>query len=143
MQPASSAPAPPSTLQDSHALSYACKSPSLLDPGSRLTEPSHVCTSQVDLLYLHNAAEMQIPAVGRTVFMERLKAAFAYLEGGIVPRCLRQLSLVTGNSDDLVLFRWVYYQDPAADCADDTYAHMCYHMTHALPPNYSQELTSE
>jgi hypothetical protein len=35
---------------------------------------------QVDLLYLHNAAEAQLEKVGREVFMERLKAAFQGLE---------------------------------------------------------------
>ncbi len=34
----------------------------------------------LDLMYLHNAAEAQIPAVGRTVFMERLKEAFTFYE---------------------------------------------------------------
>ena len=35
---------------------------------------------QVDLLYLHNAAEMQLVAIGREAFMQRLEAAFTFLE---------------------------------------------------------------
>jgi aryl-alcohol dehydrogenase-like predicted oxidoreductase len=34
----------------------------------------------VDLMYLHNAAESQIPAVGRNTFMQRLEAAFEFYE---------------------------------------------------------------
>lgn len=34
----------------------------------------------VDLLYLHNAADAQLEAVGRRVFMERLAAAFEFYE---------------------------------------------------------------
>eukprot|EP01023_Acetabularia_acetabulum_P009371 TRINITY_DN14197_c0_g1_i1.p1 TRINITY_DN14197_c0_g1~~TRINITY_DN14197_c0_g1_i1.p1 ORF type:complete len:369 (-),score=55.37 TRINITY_DN14197_c0_g1_i1:334-1440(-) len=34
----------------------------------------------VDLLYLHNAAEVQLPVLGRTQFMNRLKTAFITLE---------------------------------------------------------------
>ena len=37
--------------------------------------------TQVDVLYLHNAGEMQLPAVGREGFMERLRAAFTACEG--------------------------------------------------------------
>ena len=36
---------------------------------------------QVDLLYLHNAAEAQLVAVGREVFSQRLLDAFRFLEG--------------------------------------------------------------
>ncbi len=35
----------------------------------------------VDLLYLHNAPDAQLPAVGRERFLERLEAAFAACEG--------------------------------------------------------------
>ncbi len=34
----------------------------------------------VDLLYLHNAADAQLPAVGKTAFLSRLEEAFAFLE---------------------------------------------------------------
>jgi aryl-alcohol dehydrogenase-like predicted oxidoreductase len=34
----------------------------------------------LDVLYLHNAAEAQLPAVGRVEFMRRLRAAFVVLE---------------------------------------------------------------
>jgi aryl-alcohol dehydrogenase-like predicted oxidoreductase len=35
----------------------------------------------LDLLYLHNAGDAQIPAVGRDVFLDRLEAAFRLYEG--------------------------------------------------------------
>ncbi len=35
----------------------------------------------VDLLYIHNAAESQIPAVGKREFMRRLHEAFSFFEG--------------------------------------------------------------
>lgn len=39
----------------------------------------------VDLLYLHNAVETQLPVVGRPTFMKRLLSAFKELE---LLRCL-------------------------------------------------------
>jgi hypothetical protein len=36
---------------------------------------------QIDLLYLHNVMEVQLPAVGREELMRRLRAAFETLEG--------------------------------------------------------------
>jgi hypothetical protein len=36
--------------------------------------------SQVDLLYLHNVAEMQLKALGKRRFVERLAAAFREME---------------------------------------------------------------
>ena len=35
---------------------------------------------QVDLFYLHNAAEMQLQPLGRPAFMQRLRAAFVWAE---------------------------------------------------------------
>lgn len=51
----------------------------------------------VDLLYLHNAAEMQLQALGREGFMARLKEAFAQLEAlrGAAPAPLRTYGLAT------------------------------------------------
>ncbi len=43
------------------------------------THCSCLCV-QVDVLYVHNPAEAQLVALGRTAFMERLKAAFVALE---------------------------------------------------------------
>ena len=36
---------------------------------------------QVDILYLHNAAESHLDGLGAKDFMERLRQAFAWLEG--------------------------------------------------------------
>jgi aryl-alcohol dehydrogenase-like predicted oxidoreductase len=33
----------------------------------------------LELLYLHNAAEMQLPALGHSGFMDRLRAAFTWV----------------------------------------------------------------
>lgn len=52
----------------------------------------------VDLLYLHNAAEMQLPAVGREVFTTRLKDAFAALEDARKAGTVRQYGLATWDS---------------------------------------------
>ena len=35
---------------------------------------------QVDLFYLHNAAEMQLQPLGRPAFMQQLKKSFAWAE---------------------------------------------------------------
>lgn len=43
--------------------------------------------AQVDLLYLHNAAEVQVPAVGLEEFKARLLAAFQACEGGAALKC--------------------------------------------------------
>lgn len=43
-----------------------------------LSEPLFV--PQVDLLYLHNPAEMQLKALGKQHFLVRLTAAFQTLE---------------------------------------------------------------
>lgn len=44
------------------------------------SQPSALPCLQVDLLYLHNPAEMQLAAIGTDAFMQRLKAAFSWAE---------------------------------------------------------------
>ena len=51
----------------------------------------------VDLLYLHNAAEMQLQALGREVFMQRLLAAFEFLEKAKAEGTIRHYGLATWN----------------------------------------------
>jgi aryl-alcohol dehydrogenase-like predicted oxidoreductase len=41
---------------------------------------SNLQLERIDLLYLHNAAESQIPVVGEEEFMRRLRAAFSFFE---------------------------------------------------------------
>jgi aryl-alcohol dehydrogenase-like predicted oxidoreductase len=51
----------------------------------------------VDLLYLHNAAESQIPEVGRTEFMKRLRLAFETLETARTNGKIRYYGLASWN----------------------------------------------
>ena len=57
-----------------HCIAPACLKSSL--SASR----ANLGISTIDVFYLDNAAEMQMPSIGRTAFMERLKAAFIFLE---------------------------------------------------------------
>ncbi len=49
----------------------------------------------LDLMYLHNAAESQIPAVGRNAFMDRLQAAFVFYESQRKTGKIRYYGLAT------------------------------------------------
>lgn len=51
--------------------------------------------AQVDLLYLHNPAEMQLPALGSEAFMQRLKKAFQWAEGARRQGLIRAYGLAT------------------------------------------------
>jgi len=51
----------------------------------------------LDLMYLHNAAESQIPEVGRAVFMDRLKLAFEFYEQARKDGRIRYYGLATWN----------------------------------------------
>jgi aryl-alcohol dehydrogenase-like predicted oxidoreductase len=51
----------------------------------------------LDLMYLHNAAESQIPEVGRQVFMDRLKLAFEFYEQARRDGRIRYYGLATWN----------------------------------------------
>ena len=50
---------------------------------------------QVDVLYLHNAAEMQLTALGEAAFFERLRAAFKWLEGARSRGTIRAYGMAT------------------------------------------------
>lgn len=51
--------------------------------------------AQVDLLYLHNPAEMQLTAHGADAFMQRLKAAFKWAEEARRQGLIRAYGLAT------------------------------------------------
>lgn len=51
----------------------------------------------IDLMYLHNAAESQLPVVGRPEFMHRLKAAFAFYEAARRENKIRYYGMATWN----------------------------------------------
>ena len=50
---------------------------------------------QVDLLYLHNPAEMQLSALGMQAFMQRLREAFQWGEGARRRGLIRAYGLAT------------------------------------------------
>jgi len=51
----------------------------------------------LDLMYLHNAAESQIPEIGRELFMKRLKLAFEFYEQARADGRIRYYGLATWN----------------------------------------------
>jgi aryl-alcohol dehydrogenase-like predicted oxidoreductase len=65
---------PEDIVGGSHAMSV----PYLRDQLARSLRNLGLAT--VDLLYLHNAAESQLPEVGRKVFFDRLRSAFEFYE---------------------------------------------------------------
>lgn len=50
---------------------------------------------QVDLLYLHNPAEMQLTALGSQGFMQRVREAFMWAEGARKQGLIRAYGLAT------------------------------------------------
>ena len=50
---------------------------------------------QVDLLYLHNPAEMQLSLLGPQAFMQRLKEAFTWAERARAKGLIRAYGLAT------------------------------------------------
>jgi aryl-alcohol dehydrogenase-like predicted oxidoreductase len=73
-----------------------CMAPAYLD--DQLNQSlSNLGVQTLDLMYLHNAAESQIPEVGRAVFMERLKLAFEFYERARTENRIRYYGLATWN----------------------------------------------
>ena len=73
-----------------------CMAPAYLD--DQLSQSlSNLGLETLDLMYLHNAAESQIPEVGRAVFMERLKQAFDFYERARTENRIRYYGLATWN----------------------------------------------
>eukprot|EP00195_Chlamydomonas_chlamydogama_P005244 CAMPEP_0202907644 /NCGR_PEP_ID=MMETSP1392-20130828/43368_1 /ASSEMBLY_ACC=CAM_ASM_000868 /TAXON_ID=225041 /ORGANISM="Chlamydomonas chlamydogama, Strain SAG 11-48b" /LENGTH=441 /DNA_ID=CAMNT_0049596647 /DNA_START=275 /DNA_END=1600 /DNA_ORIENTATION=- len=76
-------------VQKSHCIHPECLRLSLLQSLERMN------LKTVDLFYLHNAVEMQLPAIGRPRMMQRLKAAFEYLEMARAEGRIRWYGLAT------------------------------------------------
>lgn len=73
-----------------------CMAPAYLD--DQLSRSlSNLGLETLDLMYLHNAAESQIPEVGRQVFMERLKLAFEFYEQARQAGRIRYYGMATWN----------------------------------------------
>jgi aryl-alcohol dehydrogenase-like predicted oxidoreductase len=71
-----------------------CMSPSYLD--DQLTRSlNNLGLETLDLMYLHNAAESQMPEVGQAVFMERLREAFSFYEQARRDNRIRYYGLAT------------------------------------------------
>jgi aryl-alcohol dehydrogenase-like predicted oxidoreductase len=66
----------------------------------------------LDLMYLHNAAESQMPEVGRAAFMERLRQAFAFYEQARAEGKIRYYGLATWNC---------FRQEPNEPDSDNAY----------------------
>ncbi|MGI0090189.1 MAG: aldo/keto reductase, partial [Nitrososphaerales archaeon] len=56
---------------------------------------SNLKLDTVDLLYLHNSAEAQIPSVGKKQYLEDLRDAFSYYESARKEGCIRFYGLAT------------------------------------------------
>ena len=52
----------------------------------------------IDLMYLHNAPESQLPAIGRKEFMQRLKLAFEFYEKARADGRIRYYGMATWNA---------------------------------------------
>jgi len=73
-----------------------CMAPAYLD--DQLNQSlSNLGVQTLDLMYLHNAAESQIPEIGRELFMQRLKLAFEFYEQARADGRIRYYGLATWN----------------------------------------------
>jgi aryl-alcohol dehydrogenase-like predicted oxidoreductase len=73
-----------------------CMAPAYLNDQLNLSL-ANLGLETLDLMYLHNAAESQLPAVGRPVFMERLRRAFEFYESARAEGRIRYYGLATWN----------------------------------------------
>lgn len=73
-----------------------CMSPGYLEHQLNLSL-ENLGLETLDLMYLHNAAESQIPAVGEEVFFERLEQAFEFYEKARQLGKIRYYGLATWN----------------------------------------------
>lgn len=76
-------------VDDSHAMSVGFLSDQLERSRANLG------LETIDLVYLHNAADAQLPVVGRTAFLERLTEAFAFYERARADGRLRYYGIAT------------------------------------------------
>jgi len=58
---------------------------------------SNLGVSTLDLIYLHNAAESQLPEIGREAFMHRLRHAFEFYEKARAEGRIRYYGMATWN----------------------------------------------
>ncbi len=73
-----------------------CMTPAYLD--DQLNQSRHnLGLETIDLIYLHNAAESQIPQVGRVEFMHRLQRAFEFYETARAEGRIRFYGMATWN----------------------------------------------
>lgn len=73
-----------------------CMAPGYLN--DQLSQSLHnLGVETIDLLYLHNAAESQLPEVGRAVFMDRLRQAFEFFEQARQEGRIRYYGMATWN----------------------------------------------
>lgn len=73
-----------------------CMAPAYLD--DQLTQSlSNLGLATLDLIYLHNAAESQLPEVGREEFMRRLRLAFEFYEKARADGRIRFYGMATWN----------------------------------------------
>lgn len=73
-----------------------CMAPGYLDDQLNQSR-SNLGVETIDLMYLHNAAESQMPELGRVEFMHRLRAAFEFYEKARNEGRLRYYGLATWN----------------------------------------------
>lgn len=73
-----------------------CMAPAYLNDQLNLSL-ANLGVETLDLMYLHNAAESQLPEVGRPIFMERLRQAFAFYESARAEGRIRYYGLATWN----------------------------------------------
>ncbi len=73
-----------------------CMSPSYLDDQLNRSR-ENLGLQTLDLMYLHNAAESQIPEIGREAFLARLEEAFTFYEEARSENRVRYYGLATWN----------------------------------------------
>jgi aryl-alcohol dehydrogenase-like predicted oxidoreductase len=81
---------------DDIAAGMHCMAPGYLRDQLQISR-QNLGVETIDLMYLHNAAESQLPAVGREVFLNRLIHAFETLEAARAAGEIRYYGLATWN----------------------------------------------
>lgn len=83
--------------QDEVASGCNCMSPAYLELELERSRQS-LGLETIDLLYLHNVTDEQIPALGQRVFLDRLKDSFGFLEDARKEGHIRFYGLATWDS---------------------------------------------
>ncbi len=97
LPPALAAPGALSAAAAAEAVNGHCIHPDALRASLSRTLANMAVTT-LDVLYLHNVAESQLPAVGRAELMRRLRAAFAALEAERASGRIAAYGLATWDS---------------------------------------------